>query len=330
MPPTVTASMATLAAIGTGGFTAAINASSEALEHDERRPVGHVGSGEHAVDVHLASRDLAVEMRMGAEFQLRLAAEIDRPFFRPVLQREFPQRRRSGRGAESLPASCHGSLITRSPPASVAPTGRASESTPSNCGTPRSKLSVPSISVRQRVIGRIDPEPDLEAAVVVNVAARDPIAVRLVADDKAPSPLNGPRNERMSPSNESFCNTRREPEAASPSVMRPSSTLRRDMASASGLKAGDRAGQSMAPALSSPRLICGATRCTSLACTSPRMSGAKPDFKLDGAGTQARRAACLADLDVVQIDTRARQDTRVDRAVDVDGEAGQPARLLLE
>ena len=56
----------------------------------------------------------------------------------------------------------------------------------------------------------------------------------------------------------------------------------------------------------------------------------KPDFKLDGAGTQARRTACLADLDIVQIDPRGRQDARVDRTVDVDGEAGQPARLLLE
>ena len=134
----------------------------------------------------------------------------------------------------------------------------------------------------------------------------------------------------MSPSNESFCNTRREPEAASLSVMRPSSTLSRDMVSASGLKGGRQSrpidGAGAVEPETDPRRAEANLACLHLAAHEWR----KPDFKLDGAGTQARRTACLADLDIAQIDTRARQDARVDRTVDVDGEAGQPARLLLE
>ena len=96
VPPTVSASMPTPIAAGIGSLAAAANASQEALDHEERRSVRHVRSGERTIDIDLQRRDHAVEMRMRAERQLCAAVEIDRPFFRPVLEREILQRRRSG------------------------------------------------------------------------------------------------------------------------------------------------------------------------------------------------------------------------------------------
>ena len=88
----------------------------EALEHQERRSMRHVRSGERTIDIDLQRRDHAVEMRMLAERQLRAAIEIDRPFFRPVLEGEILQRRRSGRcpdPAAGVPGFAHHPLAAR-------------------------------------------------------------------------------------------------------------------------------------------------------------------------------------------------------------------------
>ena len=95
----------------------------------------HVRSGERTIDIDLQRRDHAVEMRMLAERQLRAAIEIDRPFFRPVLEGEILPRRRSGRCPDPA-AGVPGSLITRgrSPakrrPAAPPPACRRNRGTP--------------------------------------------------------------------------------------------------------------------------------------------------------------------------------------------------------
>ena len=205
----------------------------KAPEHDEGRPVGDVGSRQHPVDVDRHRRNRAVEMRMRAECKLRLAGEIHRALIGPVLHGEIPQRRRGRRGANlagKLPRIAQHPLAARERRA-----GRP--------GQRQRAVELRNAAIEmentldfggQRKIGRIDAEPDLQAAVLIDMTAGDPIAVELVAGDEAPSPWNGPTKERMSPLNETFCSTRRAPDSASVSVTCPSSTLKCEMASASG------------------------------------------------------------------------------------------------
>ena len=56
----------------------------------------------------------------------------------------------------------------------------------------------------------------------------------------------------------------------------------------------------------------------------------EPKLELDGAGTDLRLAAGGADRYIAQLEMRRRQNTRVDRAVDAHGEAGEPACLVFE
>ena len=56
----------------------------------------------------------------------------------------------------------------------------------------------------------------------------------------------------------------------------------------------------------------------------------KPDFKLDEIRPRLRRPTRLTHDDVVQFEVRRRQDARVDAAVDVHGQPGQPAGFFLE
>ncbi len=56
----------------------------------------------------------------------------------------------------------------------------------------------------------------------------------------------------------------------------------------------------------------------------------KPDFKLDGVGTNEPRLTGGADFDVAQLEMRGRQDPRLDRSVDAHRKPGEPAGLGFE
>src|SRR6202790_1176692 len=120
---------------------------------------------------------------MRAEFQLRLASENGRAFVRPILKCELLERRRSRRGADlagELPGVAHDPHAARQRDSDRArQRKRAVELRHAAIEAERAvELG------GQRLICRIDAEPELELAILADAVSRYPKAIRLAAGDK--------------------------------------------------------------------------------------------------------------------------------------------------
>ena len=146
-----------------------------------------VGRGERAIDIDLERRNLAVEMRVLAECQIGFAGEHHRALVRPVLESDVVQRRRGRRcpdRAAGMPWIVHHPLAARQ---------RGTDRPRQRNGAVELRHAAidgeRAVDVRgQRVIGRIDAEPDLEPVVGIAAATRNSVAVRFVAGDEGSFP----------------------------------------------------------------------------------------------------------------------------------------------
>ena len=299
----------------------------EALDDKQRRPVCRIRIGERAVDIDLQRRHRAVEMRLGAEFQFRLAADIDGALVRTVLNRDIGERspgRRDRKLCGGVPGIVHHPLAVGERDADqLRQRQRAVEVRLALLG------GEGAVDVgRQRPIGGIDAEPDAQATAGLGMAAGQPITERLVAGDETAIAFEWPaqrahvaverdivqqqprarrrvgENELavldIEPGNRQRLERRRHRRPIDRSgAGQPEADLRRDQVQLGGL---DLAAQQRAEA----------------------------EFKRDGVGAQLRFPAGHAGFDAAQFDQRRRQDSGVDRAVDVDVEARQAAGLVLE
>jgi hypothetical protein len=298
-------------------------------DRDERRLAQKVRGGKSAVEVELTRGDDAVETRPLAECQLRRGGELERPLVRPVLEFDLLQQRGGGRRphlARNVPRIAHDPLAARQRGADrPRDTQRALElgnaATDADCAV---ELG------RQRMIGRIDPEPDLDPAVFVEAAAVYPVAVELVAGDEGALPAERP--------------VERPDLAVEPQLLqqdaRAGGSMGEDDASVLDVEARDRqcvgaerrrharpvdpAGRVDAETdLGSDQMQ---LRCSHLAA----QQRAERDFEFERTGAQARLLALLADFDRAQLDARNRQDAGFDRALHAHLQADDVARLFLE
>ena len=301
----------------------------ETLDHKERRPVRQVGRGERAIDIDLERRNIAVEMRLFAECQIGFAGEDHRAFVRPVLKRNVVQRRRGRRRpdrAAGVPRVAHHPLAARQ---------RSADRPRQRNGAVELRRAVidgeRAIDVGgQRIIGRIDAEPDPEPGVGIAAAAGNSIAIRFVADDERSFSPERPKQ--------------RADVAVERKLLQRQARARRGIgendAAVFDAQPGD--GQIFrAPSARRGRPVDGAgtvEREIDLRRHQARLGGLhlaaderpKPHLEIDRAGAQSRLPARFTDLDVAQLDARGRQDAGVDRTGHAHAQSGEAARLVLE
>ena len=143
----------------------------------------HVRRRQHPVHIHLPRRDLTVELRMDAEFQIRFAVEDDRALFRPVQQHHFLQLGRSRcrlHFAGKLPGVIHDALAAGERGANRTHGGECAVELRNAAREAKQAFDLG----RQRAIGRIDAEPHFEIAVVAGATSGDAKAERLAAGDE--------------------------------------------------------------------------------------------------------------------------------------------------
>ena len=143
----------------------------------------HVRRRQHPVHIHLPRRDLAVELRMGAEFQIRFAVEDDRALLRPIQQRQFLQLGHSRcrlHFAGKLPGVIHDALAAGERGANRTNGGKCAVELRNAARETEQALDLG----RQRAIGRIDAEPHFEIAIVAGATSGDVKAERLAAGDE--------------------------------------------------------------------------------------------------------------------------------------------------
>ena len=180
------------------------------------------------------------------------------------------------------------------------------------------------------MIRRLDAEPELEAAVLVDAATRYAIAVKFVADDEgALAPERPGEGANVAVERELL---QHDAPAGAGVGERDASVL--DLKTRDGERVRSESRRCSGPV----DRACAVDAETDLRRHQAQLRGlhpaaqqrAKPDFEVDHAGPQLRLPAGFTDFDLAEPDSRTRQNAGFYGAVDANGETGQPAGLFLE